>query len=127
MHNRASNIALSGMSTRPSIKVDRRLREKIRSQLPPTTAPTANEDIELRVKGSVRREQLCNLLAPYGLVKYVTEEKTEGEGGGELTVTILATPESALSACKGEDGQIVKMLVEWPELFSCSCLTRPVK
>jgi hypothetical protein len=82
--------------------VERRLREKIRSQLPPTTSGTANERIELIVTGlteAVNREQLITLLAPYGLV---LEGTAEVEGGGqEVNVTLLTTPDAAILACKG--------------------------
>ena len=80
-------------------EVERRMREKIRSQLPPSTTATANERIELAVSGlgEMTREKLINVLAPYGLAVEGTGEVVEGKSN----ITLLTTPDTAISACKG--------------------------
>jgi hypothetical protein len=87
-------------------QVERRLREKIQSQLPAVGPTTANQLIELRVRGESEQGRLRSLLAPYGLVKEMTLGKEEeGEEGGEgevcLNIIIFTTPDAALSACTG--------------------------
>ncbi len=92
--------------------MERRLREKIQSQLPAVGPTTANQLIELRVRGESEQGRLRSLLAPYGLVKEMTlgQEEGGGEGEGEvcLNITILTTPDAALSACTGtvKEGEI---------------------
>jgi hypothetical protein len=82
--------------------VERRLREKIQSQLPVTGPTTANQLIELRVRGESEQGRLRSLLAPYGLVKEMTLGQEEGEEGEVcLNITIFTTPDAALSACTG--------------------------
>jgi len=63
----------------------------------------ANPLVELKVRGERSEEQVRSLLAPYGLVKEMKVGEGEEEEGGAfcLDVTILTTPEAALSACKG--------------------------
>jgi hypothetical protein len=83
--------------------VERRLREKIQSQLPAVGPTTANQLIELKVRGESEQGRLRSLLAPYGLVKEMTLGQEEGGGEGDvcLNITILTTPDAALSACTG--------------------------
>jgi hypothetical protein len=90
--------------------VERRLREKIQSQLPAVGPTTANQLIELKVRGESEQGRLRSLLAPYGLVKEMTLGQEEGGGEGDvcLNITILTTPDAALSACTGtvKEGEI---------------------
>ncbi len=83
--------------------MERRLREKIQSQLPAVGPTTANQLIELKVRGESEQGRLRSLLAPYGLVKEMTLGQEEGGGEGDvcLNITILTTPDAALSACTG--------------------------
>jgi hypothetical protein len=82
-------------------QVERRLREKIQSQLPAIGPTTANQLIELKVRGESEQGRLRSLLAPYGLVKEMTLQEEGGEGEVCLNITILTTPDAALSACTG--------------------------
>ncbi len=92
--------------------MERRLREKIQSQLPAVGPTTANQLIELKVRGESEQGRLRSLLAPYGLVKEMTTQEEGGEGEVCLNITILTTPDAALSACTGS----VKEADIWQDL-----------